>query len=448
MFPLLVAPLVLGGLAAAGYYFSALQLTQCALATIWVTLALCVVNSFLVRSSHSAFRLIHNRRQMQRAQTVTRTDTNDSSVQEQEHEREDADIANMSQQMGRLLKLATIAAGIGLAWMIWDQVLPATAALNRVELWHYTAEVPQPSAADATRTELVKEARSITLGHALMMMMIALVTIAVSRNLPGLLEVVLLNRLPLDRGGKYAISIVCRYFVVIVGMLLAFRAIGITWHSVQWLAAAVTVGLGFGLQEIFANFVSGLIILLERPVRLGDLVTVNNTTGVVTRIQLRATTITDADRKEMVVPNKRFITDEVVNWSLTDPTIRVVVNIGVAHGADIQLVQRTLIQVARRHPLVLKEPAPSAVFRRFAENSLDFELRVFVPSFENSTEVLHQLNTAIDIAFRQAQIELASPKNDWHLRSVDGATLAAFTRGSVPHAPPGGSPAATDTKAA
>ena len=190
--------------------------------------------------------------------------------------------------------------------------------------WHFFADVlPVIDYLDdwqlpwaSTDAEGVKEL--ITLRHALIAFGLAIITLILSRNLPGLLEITLLDRLPLDRGGRYAISFILRYFVGVVGLITACQIIGFNWPSVQWLAAGLTVGLGFGLQEIFSNVISGIIILIERPIRLGDVVTVNGVTGTVTRIQLRATTIKDFDFRELIVPNKRFITDDIMNWTLTD----------------------------------------------------------------------------------------------------------------------------------
>jgi potassium efflux system protein len=193
---------------------------------------------------------------------------------------------------------------------------------------------------------------------------------------------------------------------------------GIGWSSVQWLVAAMTVGLGFGLQEIFANFVSGIIILFERPVRVGDIVTVGGGTGTVTQIRMRATTITDSDRKEFIVPNKKFITDEVINWTLSDPITRVVIRVGIAYGSDIQLAHRLLLRAAKKHPLVVDEPEPTALFAGFGPSTLDFELRAFIPNRDAHATVLHDLNTAIDRSFRDAKIELAFPQQDLHIRSL------------------------------
>jgi potassium efflux system protein len=205
--------------------------------------------------------------------------------------------------------------------------------------------------------------------------------------------------------------------------------IGFDWSKIQWLVAAMLVGLGFGLQEIFANFVSGLIILLERPVRPGDTVTIGETSGEVLRIQMRATTIRDWDRKELIVPNKEIVTGRVVNWSLSDTTLRIVIPVGIAYGSDTELATEILSRIAAEHPKVLDAPKPQVIFSQFGASALVFELRVFVPHSEHSNRVTHELHSAIDRELRQAGIEMAFPQLDLRIRSVDPSVLQAATRG-------------------
>jgi potassium efflux system protein len=173
--------------------------------------------------------------------------------------------------------------------------------------------------------------------------------------------------------------------------------------------------LGFGLQEIVANFICGLIILFERPIRVGDVVTIGDQTGAVTRIKIRATTITDWDRRELIVPNKEFITGKLINWSLSDPITRVVVPVGVAYGSDTQATEKLLLKIARENLMVLTQPEPLAVFIGFGDNSLNFELRIFVRGLENRLPVIHNLHLAIDREFRKAGINIAFPQRDIHL---------------------------------
>ena len=253
--------------------------------------------------------------------------------------------------------------------------------------------------------------------HLLMSIGTLCITWVLSRNLPGLLELTLIDRLPFDKGGRYAISFVVRYLVGLLGILLACRIIGFSWNSVQWLAGALALGLGFGLQEIFANLVSGIIILIERPIRVGDFVSINGTTGYVSHMQLRATTIRDLDMRELIIPNKKFITDDVMNWTLTDQMARLIVKVGVAYESDTELVQDTLLAIARKHPLVLLKPKPEVVFEQFGDSTLDFDLRVIVATRDLFPKVRHELNMMINEAFREKNIEVAFPQREIRVKT-------------------------------
>ena len=215
-----------------------------------------------------------------------------------------------AQFRGLLYLFAILGTGIGL-WLIWDDLLPAFTMLNKVTLWQYASvidgqEVLQP----------------ITMGSLVLATAAIILTLIVVRNLPGVLEIGVLQWFSIETGNRYAIIAISRYLIATLGIIVAFNTMGIGWGKAQWLVAALSVGLGFGLQEIFANFVSGLILLFERPIRIGDTVTVGNLSGTVSRIRIRATTITDWDRKEMIIPNKMFITGQLTNWTLSDPITR------------------------------------------------------------------------------------------------------------------------------
>jgi potassium efflux system protein len=172
---------------------------------------------------------------------------------------------------------------------------------------------------------------------------------------------------------------------------------------------------------MFANFVAGLIILLERPIRVGDIVTVDDVTGVVSRIRIRATSITNWDRKEYVVPNKEFITGRLLNWTLSDKINRIVINVGLAYGSDTDRARELLLQAAKDHPLILDDPPSIATFEGFGDNSLNLVLRTYLPTLENRLEVIHELHTAIDQAFRKEGLEIAFPQRDLHVRTFPAA---------------------------
>jgi potassium efflux system protein len=254
----------------------------------------------------------------------------------------------------------------------------------------------------------------ITLINVMTAIVAAAITLITARNLPGVLEISLLKYMPFDAGARYAFSKICQYVVSMVGIIITFNYIGISWSSLKWMAAALSVGIGFGLQEIVANFISGLIILFERPIRVGDLVTVGGVDGSVTRIQIRATTITNWDRKEYLVPNKEFITGHLMNWTLSNPMNRVVIVVGIAYGSDTQKARETLLKVAHDQPFVLEDPAPVAAFDGFGDSSLNFVLRCFLANFDNWVNNKTEIYMAIDKAFREAGITIAFPQRDVH----------------------------------
>ncbi len=217
---------------------------------------------------------------------------------------------------------------------------------------------------------------------------------------------------------RYAITTLSRYTIVFVGILLLFNTIGLRWSSIQWLVAALGVGLGFGLQEIFANFVSGLILLFEQPIRVGDVITLDGTTGAVSKIRMRATTIVNWDRQELIIPNKDLITGKLLNWTLSDTTNRIVVTVGVAYGSDTELACSTILKICKEHPNIMTDPMPVVSFDSFEESKLQITLRAFLANLDIRLQTLHELNTRIHLAFNAAGIVMAFPQRDLHLRSI------------------------------
>ena len=345
------APIALGVMAALGYYFTAEELSSRAILTVlaMVTIALAAgLFSRLLLIAQFGIKL----RELKRNE--------DGQISSEET----IDIGEITGQLNRLIRATALVGVVLVGWQIWEAVLPAIGYLDAVKLWPGVASEVVGG---------VSIPKMVTLRELLMAISFLVLAFVLSANLPGLLEVTLLDRLNLDRGGRYAVSFVVKYLVLVVGIFLACRLLGFAWNRVQWLAAGLTVGLGFGLQEIFANLVSGIIILIERPIRVGDVVTVSGTTGTVTKMALRATTILDHDYRELIVPNKKFITEDVMNWTLSDHKSRLVIKVGVAYGSDTSLVQSTLMKVASRHPLVVREPEPRAAFCGFGNSTLDFE---------------------------------------------------------------------------
>jgi potassium efflux system protein len=407
----LILPIGISVLAAMGYFYAAWNLYEKLMGTLLLVFLVFVFKAMLTRwliVTRRRLSLIEVQKRKATAQeeaveAKSQTNSPESDVSKQVKAKPEKTIFEISQQADRLINaIITVLLTIGL-WYVWRDVLPALGALEDIELWKTTG---------AQGSEI------ISLGSLVMASIIVIMTIVVARNVPGLLEIIILRRLPLDRGVRFAVITICRYILVIVGIVLAFTEIGIGWSKVQWLVAAMTVGLGFGLQEIFANFISGLIILFEQPVRMDDVVTIGDVTGTVTKIKIRATTIRKWDQRELVVPNKEFITGRLINWTLSDKVLRSDFVVGIAYGSDIAKAEKTLYEVAGANPLVLENPKPIVLFRGFGDSSLEFELRVYIAGIENYIPVWHGINCAIDDAFRKAGIEIAFPQHDLHIRSI------------------------------
>ncbi len=404
---LLLSPIVLSALSATGYHYTAVQLSVRMAATIGSGLAALIVTAFLSRWLLVSYRKLAIQRGRERRRQLLQAAQADSDQPIPQDTTPELRLADINDQTSRLLQLGASLITLIALYAIWIDVLPALGILGKFELW------PNTLVTVAGELPVVW----VTAADVMIAVSIGVLTIFASRNIPGLMEISILQRLPLDAGARYAVSTVSRYLIIVTGFLFGFRAIGIGWSSVQWLVAAVTVGLGFGLQEIFANFVSGIILLFERPIRIGDTVTVSNITGTVTRIQIRATTILDWDNKELIVPNREFVTGNLVNWTLSSPTLRLIVTVGVAYGSDTRLATRLLYQVAQENALVLDDPEPVVVFTEFGESSLNFELRLYVNGLQNYRRLKHDLHLAVDDFFREHQIEIAFPQRDLHVRT-------------------------------
>ncbi len=387
-----LVPMVFVGLSVAGFHFTAMQMTKRAIWTVLLAGMIVVLTGLIGRMLLvTQFRV--------KLRQLKRNDTGHIG------EEESINIAEISSQVNQLLRTTAIVAIVVIGWQIWSEVSPTIRFLDSVTIGD-------------TKTDAGETIRGTPYSHVLMALGTLCITWVLSRNLPGLLELTLIDRLPFDKGGRYAIAFVVRYMVGLLGILLACNIVGFSWNSVQWLAGALALGLGFGLQEVFANLVSGIIILIERPVRVGDFVTINGITGTVTQMQLRATTIRDLDMRELIVPNKKFITDDVMNWTLTDQMARLIVNVGVAYESDTKKVQDVLLAIAERHPLVQRRPPPEVIFKTFGDSTLNFELRVILPKRDLFPRVQHELNMAINAEFKEHGIEIAFPQREIRVKTA------------------------------
>ncbi|MBI5775713.1 MAG: mechanosensitive ion channel family protein [Verrucomicrobia bacterium] len=228
----------------------------------------------------------------------------------------------------------------------------------------------------------------------------------------------LLRRTHLEPALQYAVGKIIGYGVMALGFYIAFQMAGINLSSLAVLAGAIGVGLGFGLQNIISNFISGLIVLAERPIAIGDRIEVGSVAGCVTKISLRSTTVLTNDNITIIVPNADFITQRVVNWTHGDPRVRFHIPVGVAYGSDVDKVRRLMLDVAAEHPKVLKEPAPEVFLAAFGDSSLNMELIAWTTEMSHSPDTFRsELNFALERKFRANKVEIPFPQRDLHVRS-------------------------------
>lgn len=229
-----------------------------------------------------------------------------------------------------------------------------------------------------------------------------------------------LARRNVERGVKGSIERITRYMIILVGVFVSLDSLGVSMSSLAALGAVLMVGIGFGLQNVTQNFISGIIILLERPIKVGDLVEVGGTTGRVSEIGIRYTLIRTREEVAILVPNSQFISEQVINESFSSETIRRRLNVGVAYGSDVEKVRDLLLQAAREHEKVLKDPQPSVLFKDFGESSLDFALQIWVNDLWRYEAILSDLRFRIDALFREHEVEIPFPQRDLHIKSAPG----------------------------
>ncbi|WP_295471604.1 mechanosensitive channel MscK [uncultured Pseudomonas sp.] len=390
-----------------GYYYTALKLTDRLIDTLYLLLLWLVVEAAFIRGLNVAARRLAYQRALAKRQAARENGDGDIPVEEPK-----LDIEQVNQQSLRLIRLALMALFIGAMYWVWADLITVFSYLDNVTLYEYTSGT-------GANISMVP----ISLGDMLGALVIVAITFILARNLPGLLEVFVLSRMNLAQGSAYATTTLLSYTIAGVGFVSTLSTLGVSWDKLQWLVAALSVGLGFGMQEIFANFISGIMILFERPVRIGDTITIGNLSGTVSKIRIRATTITDFDRKDIIVPNKTFITGQLINWSLTDTITRVTLKLGVDYGSDLELVRSLLLQAARDNPRVLKEPEPIVYFLNFGESTLDHELRMHVRDLGDRNPVLDEINRFISREFKKQKINISFRQMEVYLKNIHGGEL-------------------------
>ncbi|MEQ8790904.1 MAG: mechanosensitive ion channel [Pirellulaceae bacterium] len=413
----ILLPLLVAGLSLAGFHFTAWQLALKLFQTACLALGMLVVQGLAVRW----LRLVRGRLALQQAEQrrearrqAAESETSGQADAEIEPE---VDLQTVNLQTKQLLQVGVAVTVLVGLWLIWLDVLPFGQVLDQ-PLWPATTEAARAADSNGDPQRLAGGPRVVTRAHLLLAVLVSLTALLASRSMPGMVEVSLPPSTPLDAGGRYALSTVIRYLLIAVGVVTAASLIGIEWSNVQWLVAALSVGVGFGLQELVANFISGLILLFERPVRVGDIVTVDGVTGTVTRVQIRATTIRNFDNQEYIVPNKDLVTGRVLNWTLTNQVNRVTIGVGVAYASNARQVRRVLFEILAAEREVLDDPTPLVTFEQFGDSALNFVVRAYIANLDKRLETISQLHTSIHERFAKEGIEIAFPQRDINIRST------------------------------
>ena len=406
-----LVPVILIVLIALGYYYTALNLITHIINTyiawvVWSLVRHTIYRGVTVASRRLAYRRLQEKRQ-QKQQDSSDASASDDVVVITEQE-EGLALNEVRSQLLRFADLFIWTALFAIFYYVWSDLVTVVSYLRDITLWQQTS---------TTEAGVVTE--TISLFNLIVALIIVVITYILVRNIQGILEVLIFSRVKLSQGTPYTITTLLTYIFVAVGGAWAFSTLGMSWSKLQWLFAALSVGLGFGMQEIFANFVSGIILLFERPIRVGDTVTINGVTGTVAKIRIRAITMIDPDRKEVIVPNKSFVTGQVINWALSNTVTRLVVSVGVAYGSDLDLVKRLLLQAAHEQPSVLKDPEPRALFLTFGASTLDHELRVYVGQVSERNDTLDALNRRVNELFAENNIDIAFNQLDIFIKNKD-----------------------------
>ncbi len=421
---LVLVPLAFPALALLGFTYTTQELARRLFESIWFLIALwlgaAIVRRWLrVTAGRLAYQKATAAREAARARRAREAaETGAEPVSEDDIGAAEVDLVALGSDSRQLLNATILVLGVlGLAG-IWANVVPALGILDEFSLWNKTALV-----------DGVEQLIPVTLADLLLAFVVAVGGYVLATNLPSLVDIILLKQGSVSAGGRYTVTTLTRYGVTAVATVVALHLLGVSASQLGWVAAALGVGIGFGLQEIVANFICGLILLFERPLRVGDTITVGDASGTVTKIRIRSTTIRDWEEKELIVPNKELITGRLLNWSLSSSVTRLLITVGVAYGSDVDRAMNLIREAAEENARVLDEPAPSVHFEQFADSSLSLTLRAYVGQVSERLQTTTELHKAIDRKFRDAGIVIAFPQRDVHLYSHVGKAPAPEVQG-------------------
>jgi len=271
---------------------------------------------------------------------------------------------------------------------------------------------------DILNFELFKMSESsVTVVSILVFLLLLTIFIGIGIFARRALQRRILKRLKVDSGTSYTLARITQYLIITIGVLVSFNFVGINLSSLTVIFGLLSVGIGFGLQNITSNFISGLIILFERPISVGDRVMVNQIEGDIVEINIRATMVRTVNNILIVVPNSEFVSKDVINYSHGDSTYRLDVNVGVSYSSDLDNVLKALQEVADNNSSVMQNPEPEVFLNEFGDSSWNMQLRTWIPDVKQYPKVRNELNQAIVRTFRKYGVEIPFPQRDLHMRS-------------------------------
>ena len=389
-----------------GYYYAAIKISNRLVETIYLVIFYNLLFSITVRALTLAERKLaytRSREEKKAKQKLEAEKANGTASEDAENialaEQDDKmPIKAIGEQTTKIAMWTIISIALVVFWIIWKDVISLFSYLDTVKLYQIKAE-----------TDKGVVMKDITLVNVLISIYIGAITYVLTKNLPGLLQIVVLNRLKVSQGNSYTITTLLSY-----------------------------------IQEIFANFISGIILLFEKPIRVGDIITINGVSGTVLKIRIRASTLMASNKKEIVIPNKQFITSSLTNWTLSDTLIRLEMKVTVGYSSNTTDVRQNLERIARECPYVSKEPKPFANFTDFLDSNIEYTLYVYIKKISDIYETTDWLHTAVFNEFNRLGIEFAFPQCDVQIKNFgEGLPAAAPAAATTP-----GNPAAASAKAA
>lgn len=402
----IVAWFILTGFMVLGYFYTTIILTSKIIFTLYLYFAYLLL-SYLVKRELYVAEIKFWRKTIANNLSLSK---NDVSLNNNKKNKLDLRLELINTKAFKLINILIIGLFAYLVYLWWFNLGYVFKHLDNIYLW--------TSSSIVDGKEIITH--NISLGSICFALLTIVITIILNKNLPPLLERLFLLRFNLgQKGTSYTIKIISSYAITTIGLIVVASAIGLSWNNLQWLVAALSVGLGFGLQEIFGNFVSGLIILFERQIRVGDIVTLGSLSGTVNKIRIRATTIISFDNKEVMIPNKEFITTALTNWSLSNTITMIEFAVGVAYDADVEEAKRILTSIIKRCKNLAPEKSYRVYIKSLDASAVTIMCEVFVSEIGKRKDTFDYLSSETLRRFAKAKIEIPFNQLDVKIKNLD-----------------------------